>query len=211
MGQIKLKSPETWNDITMEEYIKLIGLTEKYELDNATDLLKYRVEQIQVLNSEYSIDDIKKLTMPQLNQYFKSIEFLDERPVLRECKVLEIGGKKYEFQDFKMMSLEQWIDTEKYYSLDKAHKLIAIFYIKAEEYNSVEHDRVSEYLLKAPVTEYFWSASFFLFIQRVLEAAIKRFSENQIIETEKMEKMKVNVERVERARKKVRKWFGYKS
>lgn len=208
--KLKLKIPTNWAEITMEQYVKLVGLIEKFDLEKPDELLKYRLEQTAILNPDYTTEVIGKMTLEQLKDYFKKIEFLDTRPVLKECKVLEIDGKKYEFQDFKLMSLEQWIDTEKYYSLDKAHKLIAIFYIKADEYNAAEHEKVANYLLKAPATEYFWSVSFFLFIHKAFGLAIELYSENLQKKELKAKKMVERMERADKRLKAVQKVFGFK-
>jgi hypothetical protein len=208
--QIKLKSPQSWEDITLDQYVKLIEAGEKYDLKDAIEVVKYRLEQVHILNPQYTLEEIGLLTLPQLQSYYKQIEFLDDRPVLRECKQLTIDGKVYTFQDFKMMSLEQWIDTEKYSNLREAHKLIAIFYIPAQEYNTQEHDKVSDYLLHAPATEYFWSASFFLFTHLVLGRATELFSENLLKQKATIDKVQRKVQKIKNLKKNLLNKLGFK-
>ena len=132
--EIKLKLPESWDDISMEQYVKLVKLVEKYDLTEPDQVLKYKIEQIHILNPQISVDNLMKLTMSQTKQYFEAIEFLNTDPVTHNAKVINIGDHEYHFQDLKLMSLEQLIDTEKYsQSIDTAHRLIAIFFIKADQ------------------------------------------------------------------------------
>ena len=177
MMEFKLKAPTSWADITLKQYVELLKLPNQYDLEDELDKLKYRLAQVSILNPRYSVEDLQKLTLSQMKNYFDEIEFINQDPVLEECKELTIGDKKYTFQDFKYITLEMWIDTEKYSSLEQAHKLIAIFYIKPDEYTPQELDKVSDYLLNQPATKYFWSVSFFLFIHKAYGFAIKAYSD----------------------------------
>lgn len=202
---LTLKSPESWNDISLSQYKRLISL----EFTEDT-ILEYRINQVHILNDQYSTDDLMKMSMLQLKTYFNEIEFINTNPVLKDCKMFNIDGKEYIFGDFKNMSLEQWIDCEKYTSLENCHKLISIFYIKPEEYNDKELDKVSEWLNKQPVTEYFWSVSFFLFIHRALELSIKQFSEKLEKNREKTQRIITISKRIDKKLKSVLKWSGYR-
>lgn len=199
--EIKLKLPQSYDDVSMEQYVKLVKLVDKFDLSDSNQLLKYKIEQIHILNQEVSTEQLMKLRLSQLKEYFQAVEFLNSEPVTHNSKVVIIGDKEYQFQDLKLMSLEQWIDTEKYStSIDTAHKLIAIFFIQADKYSDSELDIVSDYILKSAVTKYFWAASFFLFIHLALGEAINRFSEitqeqekrvNQIIKRSKQIQEKI--------------------
>lgn len=191
MEQIKLKIADSYDDITMNEYIKLLKIMDKYNLEDKKDILRYRIDQISILNPKYSKDDLMKLTMTQLREYFSKMEFLDADMVSHNSKVLDIDGIKYEFQDLKLMSLEQWIDSEKYSSsIDTAHKLVSIFFIEASKYSESELDKVSEYILNSPVTKYFYIISNFFFIFEALGLAISRYSDQVNKEKMIMEKVK---------------------
>lgn len=209
-NEIVLTLPESWNDITLEQYVKLVKLIDKYDINNPTEAILMRLEQLNILNDTWTLDQLKKLTIPQLTTYFKGIEFINNDPVLENCKEIVIEDKKYIFNDFKHLTLEQWIDAEKFSELELAHRLIAIFYINPKEYDDLELDKVSEWLLKAPVTKYFWSVSFFLFIHRASELAILRYSEKIETGKKKMEKVIRIGKKVEETKKRILKRFGFK-
>ena len=211
--EIKLKLPESWDDISMEQYVKLVKLVEKYDLTEPDQVLKYKIEQIHILNPQISVDNLMKLTMSQTKQYFEAIEFLNTDPVTHNAKVINIGDQEYHFQDLKLMSLEQWIDTEKYsQSIDTAHRLIAIFFIKADQYDELELEKVSNYILKSPVTNYFWAVAFFLFIHKALGMATELFSEENNKHQKKIEKIIKNSKAINEKINKFRvKLPGFKS
>jgi hypothetical protein len=204
--KLELKAPVDWSQVTLKQYKELLML--KY---NEEEVLEYRIDQCNIFNPQYSKFDLMKMSMPQLKLYFDSIDFVNAQPVLRDCKEIDIEGVKYTFIEFKNMSLEQWIDCEKYSSIENSHKLIAIFYIEPEKYNDRELDKVSDWLLNAPVTEYFWSLSFFLFIHLAQGQAIKRFSEMVKKKREKTEKVIEISKRINEKLKSAQKWLGYKS
>lgn len=205
-----LKAPVSWADITLKQYVELLKLPAKYDLEDELQKLKYRLEQVSILNPQYSTEDLQKLTLSQVKDYFDEIEFINTDPVLENCKEIEIRGKKYEFQEFKYITLEQWIDTEKYSNLDNAHKLIAIFYIKPDEYTPQELDKVSNWLLNQPATKYFWSVSFFLFIHKAFGLAIKRYSEKIQSQVSLMNRTIEISKKLDKKLKRVASKFGFK-
>jgi hypothetical protein len=194
--EIKLKLPESFDDVSMEQYVNLLKLIDKYDLTEPDQVLKYRIEQIHALNPEVSIESLMKLRISQLKEYFQSIEFLDSQPITHNSKVLDIDGVKYEFQDLKLMSLEQWIDSEKYStSIESAHRLVSIFFIESSKYSESELDKVSEFILKSPVTKYFWVVSNFFFIHEALGLAINLYS-NKL--TQQQKTIKRTIEKAEK-------------
>lgn len=201
--EIKLKVVESWDDITMSQYVKLVELSEKYGPEPEPEqLLRYKCEQIHILNPNVSVDDIMRMTLPQVKQYFTMIEFLNTDIVTHSCKTIEIDGKQYDLQDFKLISLEQWIDAEKYgSSIKTAHKLVSIFFIKASEYNESELDKVSDYILNSPITKYFYVVSQFFFIHTALGMAIERYS-SKVIQQQKM--IKKTIEKAEKYDKRIK-------
>ena len=205
-----LKSPESWQDITLKQYVELLKLPSKFDLEDELEKLKYRLEQVSILNPEYTPQDLQKLTLSQVKDYFESIDFINNDPVLEECRELIIEGKKYTFQEFKYITLEQWIDTEKFSNLDMAHKLIAIFYIHPDEYTPQELDKVSNYLLQSPATKYFWSVSFFLFIHQAYGLAIKAYSDKIVKQGRVMKRTIQLSQSLNKKLKRVASRFGYK-
>lgn len=207
---IKLNLPDSWNDITFNQWKRLVKSVPDNinDLDNV-DILKIRIEQAHILNPHIDKEDLMKLSYSQLLEYFQKIDFIDKEPVKADQSKLVIDGNEYEAIDFKYMSLEQFIDAEKYSDILNAHKLIAIFYIEPDKYNDILLDKVAKYIDNSPTPVAFWMVSKFFFIQKALELSINLFSEE-------MMKEKLKIERIIRIKswlesKKLPKWFGLKS
>lgn len=200
---IELKIPQDWNDITLSQYKQLLMLPSMYNLENIEDQYEYKKAQMSIINPHLDIEDIGKMKMSQAIDYYNRIEFINNQPVLENCKTINIDGKVYTFGDFKNMTMDQWIDTEKYGTrTEDCNKLIAIFYINGDEYCAKEHDKVSEWLDKAPATKYFWSVSFFLFIQTASELAFRHYSNKLMSKLEWKKRVEKNKKIIKEAMKK---------
>ncbi len=208
--KIELNSISDWSDISFHQYKKLLKLAMEYTTDNESQIidiepLKYRLKQVAVLNPEIKEEDIAKLTLPQLTEYINLISFIDNEPVKESLKQIELQGKIYKLIDFKDMSLSQWIDGEKYsQDIEDHHKVIAIFYLKPEEYSDIERDILSEYIDNLPCSKVFYIISLFFFIQKVFERASQDYSER--IE-KKMKRYQAGLKILN----KLQKWYGSKS
>lgn len=187
--KIELKTPSDWREVTLHQYKHLLKLQTETEVKDQLDLYKLRIGQISILNPDVAEEDIKRMSLEQLTHYFKEIDFLDNEPVKADQSTLTIEGKEYKFTHFKNLTLEQWIDAEKYSSMEDAHKLIAIFYIDPKEYDDVELDKVSEWLDKQPAHIGFWTISQFFFIQKALELSISLYSEKELKKVEKIKRV----------------------
>lgn len=207
--KIDLNIPESWNDISFNQWKRIVNLVPKNakDLDNI-DLLKIRIEQTHILNPHIEKEDLMKLSYNQLLDYFQSIDFIDKEPVKQVMDKIIVDGVEYEMLDFKYMSLEQFIDAESFGNIMDSNKLIAIFYIHPDRYDNIILDKVADFIDKSPAPIGFWMISKFFFIQRALDLSMELFSE-------KMLKEKAKMERVLRIKtwlesKKVLKWFGSK-
>jgi hypothetical protein len=176
--KINLTVPESYEDITLNQWKRLLKMQSETPIENELDLYKMRISQLSILNEGVNEEDLMRLSLEQLTDYFKAIEFLDlEQPVKENQKEIMVDGKKYTFNHFKNMSLEQWIDAEKYSNIEDCDKLIAIFYLSSDEYNNKDHQKIAEWLDKSPSHIGFWTISQFFFIRRASEEGIKLYSE----------------------------------
>ena len=189
MKTIKLNIVEDWNDITLNQYKRLLKIQTETEIVNELDLYQMRLQQLHILNPDIELDDLRRLSLDQLTRAFKEIEFLDVEPVKNNQKIITIDGTKYTFNHFKNMSLEQWIDAEKFSDLENAHKLIAIFYLSADEYTNEKMELIADWLDNQPAHVAFWTISQFFFIQKASELAISLYSEQMIQKAEKIERV----------------------
>ena len=209
--KLELNIPESWRDITLKQYIGLLEASTSIDTEDSITLLNHRVKQATILNPHLTEEQIKKISMSQMKEYFDKIDCIDAEPVTENCKKLVIDGKTYEFIEFKNMSLEQWIDSEKYSSIEECHKLIAIFYINPKDYSEMELDKVSNWLLDQPVTKTFWSVSFFLFIQKAFELALEDYSIRMAKQTKKIMRVIEISKKIDQKIKRVQKRLGFKS
>jgi hypothetical protein len=185
--KLELIQPTSWSDISFNQWKRLLAL---HMIEDLNPLEK-RIKQAAILNPHIeSEEQIGKLTMPQLMEYFSTIEFIDNEPVSEIFKKFDLDGKTYKQIDFKDISLAQWIDAEKY-SLDvlQHHHLIAIFYIKPDEYNDIIRDEIAEFIDTQPCSKVFYLISQFFFIQTALEKTMLAYSQ-------RVEKKKAKIEKV---------------
>jgi hypothetical protein len=188
--KINLNVPESFDDITLNQWKRLLKLQMESKIENELDLYKMRIAQLHILNPDVTEDELKRLSLSQLTDYFKSIQFLDlEQPVKENQKQIIVDGKTYRFNHFKNMSLEQWIDAEKWTDIEDCHKLISIFYLNANDYNNIEQEKIADWLDRSPAHVGFWTISQFFFIQKSLEIAINLYSEQMIQRAKKVERV----------------------
>lgn len=211
--QLELTIPQSWDDISLTQFQQLEKLVTQFDLEaHPESILDYRLHQATILNPAWTREELgKQMTMENLTTYFQAIEFIHTQPVLHDCQTLSIAGKTYTFQEFKGMNMEQWIDTEKYASLEQCHRLIAIFYIDPTEYSDAELEKVSSWLAAAPVTQYFWSASFFLFMHRAFGLSIELFTAKLAKHQRKIDRTIQVSQKIQKKWQQLRKKIGFKS
>lgn len=209
--KINLNVPESFEDLTLNQWKRLLKIQMHSKIEDELDLYKMRISQLHILNPDVSEDDLKRLSLVQLTDYFKSIEFIDaEQPVKENQKEIVIDGKKYHFNHFKNMSLEQWIDAEKWCEIEDCNKLISIFYLSANDYNTAEQEKIAEWLDNSPAHIGFWTISQFFFIQRALEQGINLYSEQMIEKAKKVERVIYWSKRINEAMKRFGSTFSTK-
>lgn len=210
--KIELIQPLNWSDLTFNQYKRLLKLILENKSPEGSDLLKLRLDQISIINPHLELETIGKLRATQVIDYFQSIAFIDEEPVKEIFNEFELDGKKFKQIKFNDLSLAQWIDAEKWGGdvLDH-HKLIAIFYIKPDEYSDGIRDRVADYLDALPAPYIFYLVSQFFFIQTALERGLVAYSEWQTKKMMEVEKIIKNSKKIDEKLKRVRKLFGFKS
>jgi hypothetical protein len=210
--KLELIQPSDWSDITFNQYKRLLKLVISADVNDNVDILKLRLEQMAVLNPDYSVEELGRLKGTQLLEYFKSIDFIDKEPVKEVFNEFVIDGEKFRQIKFNDLSLAQWIDAEKWGNDVLDHnKLLAIFYIDPEKYNDIIRDRVAEFLDNQPCSKVFYLISQFFFIQTALEMALKDYSEIQLKQMEEVKLIIKKAQQIDKRFKKVQKWFGFKS
>jgi hypothetical protein len=186
MMNLELIQPQSWNDITFKQWKKLISV-----LNEDLDPLEKRLKQAAILNPHIENEsDIGKLSLPQITEYFSTIQFLDNEPVKELFNEFLLDEKKFKQIQFKDISLAQWIDAEKF-SLDVLdhHQLIAIFYIEPNEYDDIIRERVAEFIDEQPCSRIFYLVNQFFFIQTALERTTLLYSNQMKSKKQQIEKV----------------------
>jgi hypothetical protein len=183
---LELIQPQSWNDISFKQWKKLISV-----LNEDLDPLEKRLKQAAILNPHIENEsDIGKLSLPQITEYFSTIQFLDNEPVKELFNEFLLDEKKFKQIQFKDISLAQWIDAEKF-SLDVLdhHQLIAIFYIEPNEYDDIIRERVAEFIDEQPCSRIFYLVNQFFFIQTALERTTLLYSNQMKSKKQQIEKV----------------------
>jgi hypothetical protein len=194
--KLELTIPENWNDVSLKQFRQMLLLIEKYNVeDDEITKLKLRVAQIAIFNPQVKEEDLMKLKLSQLGEYFQKMEFLDAEPVKEIVKEWKLGDKTYHLNEFKNLSLDGWISAEKWSNIEDAHKLISIFYIDPREYSEIEVDRICDIIDNEPVSKSFYLVAQFFFIQKALEISGE-------IYIHKLNQLKKGIEKAEKIKMK---------
>jgi len=210
-NNITLYSPENWGEVTFKQWRLMLAEMHKLDVSDKINLLRYRVKQAQILNPQYTEKQIGQLTLPQLQQYFTKIEFLDDEPVKEIWDEFEINGETYKLINYKNLSLEMWIDGEKYTSMEDAHKLIALFYLRPDTYSEEKLDEIAQFIDTQPCGRVFYLISFFFFTHKALELATSLYSDQLTNLNRKIERVKETDQKIKNLKSKVMKAFGLTS
>jgi hypothetical protein len=145
MEKLELTIPESWDDITLEQYQEFI-LTDFN--DGFTPLEKmFRV--ISIL-CDVSEDEIRKININQLQNIINNLNFINDKPEKDNFTYsFDIEGVKYAaIKSFNNIKVGEWIDIEHLlqdYKLN-IHQILAIIYrpttyfIDNSEYEIEDYD-----------------------------------------------------------------------
>jgi len=210
--KLELIQPNSWNDLTFNQYKRLLKLVLEEDSTDPINILKLRLKQMAVINPDYTVEELGKLRATQVIEYYKTIDFIDNEPVKEIFNEFILDHKKFRQIKFNDLSMAQWIDAEKFSSDILDHnKLIAIFYIQPDEYNDMIRDRVAEYLDNLPAPKVFYLVSQFFFIQTALEKALVDYSAHQAKMMKRVQRVIEKTRAINEKVKRVQKWFGFKS
>lgn len=124
---MKITIPESFDEVTISQ------LREICLLDDSNKT-KYAIEVAAIL-SDTDPEVIRKLDTTYLAQITASLQFVAELPKVNYKQTITVDGKLYAVQDFKRMSLGQWIDIEELGKdwKNNLHKILAVIYLPATE------------------------------------------------------------------------------
>lgn len=139
-----MRVPNSWNDISIEQYSDLLKLS---EIENEEER---RIEQLCVL-LDTDPDVIKKMPAYQVKEINESLKFISVPPKAHFNRRIEIDGVKFGFiTDLELLTLGEWIDLDNYCDdfENSRHKLAALLWrpivwedkysYKIEDYDSTK-------------------------------------------------------------------------
>lgn len=122
MEQIKVNVPESWNEVTIEQF---------QEISSLQDGEEKHIEIASIFLDE-DPELIKKLDAPSQIKVFSLLSWTNQLPSDAEYKpIIEIDGEKYGFiSRLSDLSIGEWIDLENYLqdSAKNMHRIFAILY-----------------------------------------------------------------------------------
>ena len=124
---MKITIPESFDEVTISQ------LREICLLDDSNKT-KYAIDVAAIL-SDTDPEVIRKLDTTYLAQITASLQFVAELPKVNYKQTITVEGQMYAVQDFKRMTLGQWIDIEELGKdwKNNLHKILAVIYLPATE------------------------------------------------------------------------------
>lgn len=192
---MKIELPKDWTQVTLKQFQAIQALLK----DEEADLYQKNTEMIAIL-SGMDLADVAQLSLKSYAKIMKVLEFISEPMENKLTRKFKLNGKKYRIvSDVYKLNGGQYItlqhllkDSEKV--IDNLHQIMAIFAIpyerkwwgwKRTEYDSNNHEWVSEEMLDLPVSiaqplSAFFFANWMRYAERMLA-----YSEMQAKRTER--------------------------
>ena len=159
---MKIELPKDWTQVTLKQFQAIQALLK----DEEADVYQKNTEMIAIL-SGMDLADVAQLSLKSYAKIMKVLEFISEPMENKLTRKFKLNGKKYRIvSDVYKLNGGQYItlqhllrDSEKV--IDNLHQIMAIFAIpyerkwwgwKRAEYDSNNHERVSEEMLDLPVS-----------------------------------------------------------
>ena len=192
---MKIELPKDWTQVTLKQFQAIQALLK----DEEADLYQKNTEMIAIL-SGMDLADVAQLSLKSYAKIMKVLEFISEPMENKLTRKFMLNGKKYRIvSDVYKLNGGQYItlqhllrDSDKV--IDNLHQIMAIFAIpykrkwwgwKRAEYDSNNHEWISEEMLDLPVSiaqplSAFFFANWMRYAERMLA-----FSEMQAKRTER--------------------------
>lgn len=190
-GVGKFKFPETWKEVTLEQFQKVNQLSNENEID-------FEIAMISIL-AGIPTDNILDLPIVEYRKLKEACSFINVNPDSIPKNIIEIDGVKYGYRnDVRKMKTSEYIDFEtmSINGLENMHIIMAILYrpiikvgnlekdpfdYEIEPYNSKTVIKRAEIFKKRMTMDFVLSATFFLM------ALVQSLSENTAASLAKQE------------------------
>jgi hypothetical protein len=179
---IEIKIPEGWEDVTVEQYQKIISLKEHNILEVIAILLNVEIETI------------KKIDVKSLNSIISNISWVSKLDLDASYKnIIELDGRQFGFiNKLTDLTLGEWIDLEYYIENqnENLHKIFSILYRPLviaysdterllEEYK--QSDTIDNLFKQMKISDVYGAIVFFSLIEQESMITIKGFLQKEIV------------------------------
>lgn len=158
---VKYNLPETWLDVTFEQYIKIQEVDEKTKLKKSIAILS--------ILSGIEIEILNDLPLDMLNKFVGFLDFVSQEIPTEKKKCLIINDIEHEYLgSLEKISIGQYADIDFEINQERTplrtlSYILPILYLpKGKEYNSAYSESVVNDFLNLPVTDVFGVIGFFL-------------------------------------------------
>ena len=134
VGDNEYKVPNSWEDMTLENYIDFFNFQDSNKDREIDDL--YMIEVFEILSK---CDEVLDIPINELKDLLSELTFLSEIPKLNENKTILIDGNLYGCIDLNRMTTGEYISIKTLMGSEKTvlnglPKLLAIILRPAEEF-----------------------------------------------------------------------------
>ncbi len=196
-GVGKFKFPQTWKEVTLDQFQKINQLSIEDEID-------FELAMISIL-AGIPIDNILDLPVTEYKRLKEACSFINVNPDSRPKNIIEIDGVKYGYRnDVRKMKTSEYIDfdTMSASGVENMHIIMAILYrpivkvgnlekdpfdYEIEPYNSKTVLKRAEIFKEKMTMDFVLSATFFLMalVQSLLESTAASSAEQEALERKK--------------------------
>jgi len=161
VGDNEYKVPNSWEDMTLENYIDFFNFQDSNKDREIDDL--YMIEVFEILSK---CDEVLDIPINELKDLLGELLFLSDTPKLNENKTILIDGKLYGCADLNKMTTGEYISIKTLMGSEKTvlnglPKLLSIIIRPAEEVIDSETGEKKLKIEKFSVDNLTWRAEKF--------------------------------------------------
>lgn len=161
VGDNEYKVPNSWEDMTLGNYIDFFNFQDSKKDKEVDDL--YMIEVFEILSK---CDEVLDVPINELRDLLSELSFLSELPKLNENKTIQIDGNLYGCIDLNKMTTGEYISIKTLMGSEKTvlnglPKLLAIILRPAEEFVDPETSEKKLKVEKFSVDNLTWRAEKF--------------------------------------------------
>lgn len=142
MEKIQLRIPESWDEVTLGQYIEFLS-TDFNELEDIKKFYR-TISIICDISEEY----IKNMSLIDINNIIYDLNWINEKPKNQFKPVITIDKQKYgSIPNFNQIKVGEWLDLENYMSDfdNNLHKILAIIYRPVRVYHTDYNYKIEDY------------------------------------------------------------------